>query len=153
MKTQAESAVVNVLADRFLANRWQQVSQKIVALANEVPEDKFDWAPTPELRTCAGVLRHVAFWNQYVAACLLGKDFDDAANELRPERYAGKQNILKALTGSSQEVVEALTSKTSPDPGTTELIVTFVEHTSEHYGQLVVYARLLNIVPPSTRRT
>jgi uncharacterized damage-inducible protein DinB len=147
MKTQPDSAMVNVMADR-----WEQVSQKIVALANEFPEDKIDWRPTPELRTCAGVLRHVAFWNQYVAARLLGKDFDGAANELSPEHYAGKQNILNALSRSSQETIEALRRKTSPDPKTTELIVPFVEHTSEHYGQLVVYARLLNIVPPSSRR-
>jgi len=146
MKTQSDSAMVNVLADR-----WNEVSQKIAALANELPEDKFDWRPTRELRSCAGVLRHVAFWNQYVGASLMGKDFDGTANELSPEHYADKQKILNALSRSSQETTEALCRKTSPDPKTTELIVTFIEHTSEHYGQLVVYARLLKIVPPSSR--
>ena len=32
-----------------------------------------------------------------------------------------------------------------------ELILTFLEHNSEHYGQLAVYARLMGIVPPASR--
>jgi uncharacterized damage-inducible protein DinB len=32
-----------------------------------------------------------------------------------------------------------------------EMLVTFIEHNSEHYGQLVVYARLNGIVPPASR--
>ena len=34
---------------------------------------------------------------------------------------------------------------------TLELILTFLEHNSEHYGQLAVYARLMGIVPPASR--
>jgi hypothetical protein len=33
----------------------------------------------------------------------------------------------------------------------TELVATFLEHTSEHYGQLAVYARMKAIVPPASR--
>jgi len=31
-----------------------------------------------------------------------------------------------------------------------EMLVSFIEHNSEHYGQLVVYARLNGIVPPAS---
>ena len=31
------------------------------------------------------------------------------------------------------------------------MVVTFIEHNCEHYGQLVVYARLNQIVPPASR--
>jgi uncharacterized damage-inducible protein DinB len=34
---------------------------------------------------------------------------------------------------------------------TTELMISFIEHNCEHYGQLVVYARLQGIVPPASR--
>jgi hypothetical protein len=34
---------------------------------------------------------------------------------------------------------------------TAAMIITFLEHTSEHYGQLVVYARLNGFVSPASR--
>jgi uncharacterized damage-inducible protein DinB len=37
------------------------------------------------------------------------------------------------------------------DLKTIEMLATFIEHTTEHYGQLVVYARLNGIVPPASR--
>jgi len=32
-----------------------------------------------------------------------------------------------------------------------DTLVSFIEHSGEHYGQLVVYARLNGIVPPASR--
>jgi len=32
-----------------------------------------------------------------------------------------------------------------------ELVVTFLGHTSEHYGQLAVHGRLMGIFPPASR--
>jgi 2-methylisocitrate lyase-like PEP mutase family enzyme len=39
----------------------------------------------------------------------------------------------------------------SPDLKASKLLVRFNEHTSEHYGQVAVYARLMGIVPPASR--
>jgi hypothetical protein len=38
-----------------------------------------------------------------------------------------------------------------PTDADADTLVTFIEHAGEHYGQLVVYARLLGIVPPASR--
>ena len=50
-----------------LIGRWEQVGQKLAALAEEIPESKFDYRPAHDVRTSAEVLRHVAFWSHYVA--------------------------------------------------------------------------------------
>jgi DinB family protein len=136
----------------LLADRWEQVSRKIESLAEILPEDGIEKAPANGIRTYGAVLRHVAFWNQYVADSLNGNRTDDTSNELPLAQYSSKASALAALQRSSAAVGVALGGrKTSLDPKTTELIVTFLEHTSEHYGQLVVYSRLMGIVPVTSR--
>ena len=97
------------------------------------------------------MLRHVAFWNQYVADTLRGSKADDAANALLPEGYSTKRLVLEALTKTAKDAGHALQGRQTSQDKTTELIVTFLEHTSEHYGQLAVYARLFGITPPASR--
>ena len=141
----------NVLTT-LLADRWERVSQKIESLAEILPEDGIEKAPVNGIRTYGSVLRHVAFWNQYVADSLNGKRTDDTSNELPLTQYSSRASAVAALQRSSAEVGAALRDrKTSLDPKTTELIITFLEHTSEHYGQLVVYSRLMGIVPVASR--
>ncbi len=104
------------------------------------------------VRPYGAVLRHVAFWNRYVADSLRGKKVDDTSNELPLAEYSTKASALEALKQSSEAVGSALRDQKTPlDPKAVELIVTFIEHTSEHYGQLVVYSRLMGIVPVASR--
>lgn len=136
----------------LLADRWERVSRKIESLADILPEDGIERTPVNGVRTYGGVLRHVAFWNQYLADCLDGKAPDGTSNELPLAQHATKASAIAALKRSSAVVGVAIRGrKTSLDPKTTELIVTFLEHTSEHYGQLVVYCRLMGIVPVASR--
>jgi uncharacterized damage-inducible protein DinB len=145
--SQQQEGVTAVLVDR-----WEQASRKVAELAEVVPADQFDSRPLAGIRTFSEVLRHVAFWNQYVTGTLNGKEADDSGNELPSAVYTTKASILEALKRSSADVATALRQHHHPlDLKVTELIMTFVEHTSEHYGQLVVYARLMGIVPPASR--
>ena len=50
-----------------LTGRWEQVGNKILDLAEAIPENFFEYRPVDGVRTTADVLRHVAFWNIYVA--------------------------------------------------------------------------------------
>lgn len=140
------------LLTTLLADRWERVSRKIESLAEILPEDGIEKAPVNGIRTYGAVLRHIAFWNQYVADSLNGKRTDDMSNELPLAQYSSKASAVAALQRSSAAVGVALQGRnTSLDPKTTELIITFLEHTSEHYGQLVVYSRLMGIVPLTSR--
>lgn len=137
---------------KLLIERWQQVSQKFAELAEELPVEKFGWAPVTGIRTCGDILRHVAFWNQYVTASLSGQDANDSANELSAADYPTKEKALAVLRSSASEVAAALREHRGDlPPKSMEVAVTFLEHTSEHYGQLAVYSRLMNIVPPASR--
>lgn len=136
----------------LLIGRWAQTSRKVAEIAEAIPVDEFESRPLAGVRSCGEVLRHLAFWNQYVADTLNGKEADDVGNELPGATYSTKASVLEALKRSSDDVATGLGEhEASVDLKTTDLIMTFVEHTSEHYGQLVVYARLLGITPPTSR--
>ena len=136
----------------LLAERWEQVSRKLADLAEAIPAENFEKTPVAGLRTCGAVVRHVAFWNQYVVDSLGGRAVNDTGNELPSSEYPHKQSVLDELMRTSRDSVSALRNHSGAlNQKTAELMMTFVEHTSEHYGQLVVYARLLGIVPPASR--
>ncbi|HLX83394.1 MAG TPA: DinB family protein [Terriglobales bacterium] len=132
--------------------RWEQMCRKLTALAEEIPANKFEYRPTEGVRTFDEVLRHVAFWNGYVADLALGKKGDDTANEMPKDRCSTKAQVIDALKTSAARALVALKKNPSGlSLQTAETVVTFIEHNSEHYGQLVVYARLNEIVPPASR--
>ena len=87
------------------------------------------------------------FWNQYVADTLSGKKADDTANEAPLVDHPTKALMIQALERSSRDAVGAFSELPSaPDRKAVELMMAFIEHTGEHYGQLVVYSRLAGIV-------
>lgn len=148
----AMKAVKQVTVSSKLIDRWEQVCQKLTALAEEVPEVKFEYRPVADVRTFADVLRHVAFWNRYVADFARGRKGDGTANELPRDGYSTKARIVDALKRSAADAADALKENASGiSPEMAEMVVTFIEHNCEHYGQLVVYARLNQIVPPASR--
>jgi uncharacterized damage-inducible protein DinB len=134
-----------------LIERWEQVCQKLEQLAEVIPDVKFDHRPAEAVRSVAEVLRHVAFWNQYVADRTRGKKPDDSTNEIPKDKYSTKAQIMSALNRSAAEATNALREKPwGLRKEIAEMLVTFIEHNCEHYGQLVVYARLNGIVPPAS---
>lgn len=136
----------------MLIGRWEQVGAKLAALAEEFPEEKYETTFVAGVRTFGDVLRHVAFWNRYVFSVARGDQADDSANELPKEKYTTKAQVIAALTCSASEAAAALrTHQAGLDVEKATLAESFIEHVCEHYGQLVVYARLSGVVPPASR--
>jgi uncharacterized damage-inducible protein DinB len=136
----------------LVLGRWEQASRKVAELAEVIPASEFDSQLRDGIRSFSEIFRHVAFWNQYVADILNGKQGDDLANELPLAAYSTRASILEALKRTSADAASALRQHNGPlDGKAVELMMTFVEHMSEHYGQLVVYTRMLGIVPPTSR--
>ena len=135
----------------MLVTQWTQLGRKVAELAEEFPEEKYETTPAKGIRTFGSVLRHLAFWNQYVADTARGKKAEDAANELPLADCATKAKIIKALKSSAEDAAAALGEAKEEDLKIAELAVTFIGHAAEHYGQLAVYSRLAGIVPPASR--
>lgn len=132
----------------ILLARWTDISDRLHAVAREFPADKYDYQPTPDVRSFADQLRHVAFWSEHLAASMRKENPDGSANTLPADKYPGKDAIVRALRETDTQVRAQIAKdgKSSVDS-----VVSFIEHHGEHYGQLVMYYRLNGLVPPASR--
>ena len=139
------------MRDVLLA-RWTEIGDKIVTLAEEFPEDRYDVAPADGARSFGDQLRHVAFWNEWVHRTLTGAPADGQANELPREAYGSKPAIVDVVRQSFDDVKADVAGGTArPEAAEFDTVVSFIEHNAEHYGQLAVYFRVNGMVPPASR--
>jgi len=135
-----------------LVTRWSEIGDKIIKLAEAFPEDRYDAHPVADVRSFADQLRHVAFWNRYVQKTLRREEADGQPNELPRASYPTKAKLVKVLRTSFDDVAKefgAMNGKANNADADT--MISFIEHGGEHYGQLVVYARLNGVVPPASQ--
>jgi uncharacterized damage-inducible protein DinB len=130
----------------------------VVRSAEKVPEDLYSFRATPEVRSMAELYGHVA--DAMFAMC------STAAGTKPPRTGIEKAVTTKpALVAALKEgvsycnsVYDSMTDQKGletvpfffgPTPRVSVLYFV-VSHTYEHYGNLVTYMRLKNIVPPSS---
>jgi hypothetical protein len=152
VRAQAPAAKPDPVLRDVLLEQWTDIGQKIVKMAEDFPADQYEFKPTPDVRSFADVMRHVAFWNLYVQKTARGEKIDAKQNELPKAEYATKDKIVEAVKKTFADATAEL-KKAPPAPSAkfAGLWVTFTEHSGEHYGQLVVYYRLNKLVPPASR--
>src|SRR5712664_1589960 len=143
--------------------QWNDIGRKLIVIAEDLPEDKYDYKPNPDSRTFVAQLLHVSASMYY---------FTDTAQGQKP-RYPDdpKRDNLKTkadIVAFVKKCVEdgAAVIKAKGDKGLTEWITEpeskqqvqisdlaygLTEHSGEHYGQLVVYYRVAGLVPPESR--
>jgi len=141
---------------------WNDIGDKLITMAEDFPEDKYDFKATPAQRTFAEVLLHVAGTSYVFTDTAQGKEA--RPHDLPRERYKSKADVVTVL---KQAVADgASTIKDKGDQGMNnavrlsfgnrmvrvgDLAYGMAMHASEHYGQLVVYYRLNGLVPPESR--
>jgi DinB superfamily len=134
-----------------LLRHWNDIGGKVVAMAENFPEDKYEFKPVDGVRTFGDVIRHVGFWNEYVEKTARGEKADDRQNEWPKAQFQNKAQLVAALKRSMEAAAAQLKAGAEPASRAADLWVAFIGHSSEHYGQLVVYYRLNGLVPPASR--
>ena len=136
----------------LLVAGWLDINERIVKMAEDFPESKYEFKATKEVRSFADVLRHVAFWNDWATKTVRGEKPDGRPNELPKAQFATKAQIVAALKKSVEAGISELKAGAANVPVTAARTwISFLSHSSEHYGQLVVYYRLNGLVPPASR--
>ena len=153
----AAQAQGNPLSDH---NRHMYAGVKTILLrsAEKMPEEHYGFRPTPEVRTFGQIIGHAADAQYRYCSMVRGEAMPVPALEKnavsKAQLIAGLKEALAycdraydAMTDVSAAEIMKLGSMEMPKLG---LLHVNVIHSTEHYGNLVTYLRMKNIVPPSS---
>jgi uncharacterized damage-inducible protein DinB len=159
----AETVKPAASPSQAVLDQWNDIGRKLVAMAEDFPEDKYDFKPNPAERTFAEQLLHASGVNYFFTNVVLGEKPPTTENPPR-DQFKSKAEIAAYVKKAFDDGAAAI--KKRGDKGMSELIVDpyshqqtrindyaygFIEHSGEHYGQLVVYYRVAGLVPPESR--
>jgi hypothetical protein len=158
-------------AGKVLDQQLAMLERELVPLAEAMPAEKFQFAPTGGefngVRTYAQQITHIAAVMYLVASAVLVEKSPSemGTNENGPATLKTKDEIvayLKAAFAYGHKAMASLTDKNLTEKvpsafgkGTTPRLAmanVMLWHGFDHYGQMVVYARMNGIVPPASRR-
>ena len=136
--------------EQVLLRQWNGIGNKIIAMAKDWPADKYDYRPNDKVRTFGQILTHIAASNYFAINPALGKSTKGVQDD--PKEYKTKEQIAAFVEKSFADGAAAL--KKGGDAGAMEHLaewVGIIEHSGEHFGNLVTYYRNNSVVPPESR--
>lgn len=146
---------------------WNGIGNKLIAMAQDFPEDKYDFKVQKDERTFAQNLLHAVALDfvliRRISGSNLGPDFGQGDNPSR-DVFKTKADVVKFVQEAIADGAQVIQQQ--GDAGLDHTSQFFrnrlahnsyiwmyaIEHSAEHYGQLVVYYRANNLVPPDSRR-
>jgi uncharacterized damage-inducible protein DinB len=145
-----------------LLKDWSDLKTTMDKIANEMPDDKYDFKPTPAQQSFGERTVHVAMVNVGLLASLGGK----AVKPMIDGKATIKAAALKAMDDSFDYGIALIKEQNDQTmlegiampprflgPSTRARVVYFlIGHTWDIYGQMVVYLRLNGHVPPASQR-
>lgn len=142
--------------------QWNDIGRKLIAMAEDFPEDKYEYKPMAESRTFAANLIHASGAMYYFTDPALGQK-PRYPDDPKRDNLKTKAQIVAFVKQSVADGADAIKKKgdagmsESIDAGDShlwrigDLAYGLIEHSGEHYGQLVVYYRNNGMVPPESR--
>jgi len=152
---------------------WKEARAGLITEFAQIPAEQFGFQATPESRSVAGVIRHIAEAQKFLAGELCRPDTDFKRVPIRElvERHAAeahsggdKEELIGSLrsTMESAEAAlrsfgeEALRERVQGLDGKTisklHILCLYITHEMYHRGQISVYERLMKIEPALTAK-
>jgi uncharacterized damage-inducible protein DinB len=168
---------VNYYGGKELAETFRTVRKNTIAVAEDIPEDKYSFRPMPETRSVGELFTHIALSPTFQKqinieerrTSMAGFDFPALMQRMGAEekKPRTKAQIIELLTKDGEEwakLVERLDETflaesivmpaggTPPSRTRFDMILSVKEHEMHHRGQLMLIERILGITPHLTRR-
>jgi len=137
---------------------YGRVKDMLLRSAQKMPEENYNFKPTDTVRSYGQILGHVADAQYLFCSIALGEKNPDLKIE---QTKTSKADLIAALNSAFAYCDKAYDGMT--DASATQMVKLFGNdtprldaltvnsmHNMEHYGNLVTYMRLKNIVPPSS---
>jgi len=160
-----------------LAASFRTVRQNTIKIAEEIPEEHYGYRVTPETRSVAQTLVHIAVSPRFQEQAHMverrttmeGFDFFGLLAKLTAEEKAprSKSEVLELLRTEGEKFAQALeglpedslaervmlpAGMVPPDKSRFEILLGPKEHEMHHRAQLMVMERMLGITPHLTRQ-
>ena len=131
----------------------------ILKSAEKMPEANYSFKPTPDIRSYAELIGHVADASYMFCSSSLGEK--SPATSSAEKTLKTKAALVEALTASFAYCDKAFAALNDENAGQSVKffgserarvgVLSFqTAHLFEHYGNIITYLRLKNIVPPSS---
>ena len=138
--------------------QFNEAANKLVQLAEAIPQTKYTWRPMDGVRSVSEVFLHVAGSDEYQLAAVGVKAAVAGENDLE-HSTTDKAQIVARLKQSNDRVRAAIlamsdadlekpTKQFGMDMTYRGAILLLETHAHEHLGQMIAYARTNGVVPP-----
>jgi uncharacterized damage-inducible protein DinB len=167
---------LNYYGGKELAASFRTVRKNTIAIAQDIPEEKYSFRAAPDTRSVGELLAHIAlaytFQHKVHAeerrSTLVGFDFPSLMQRMAAEEKSplSKGQVLEMLRASGEtwagwveglpetflaEQVMMPPGANPPSRTRFDMILSVKEHEMHHRGQLMLLERMLGIVPHLTR--
>ena len=168
---------MNYYGAKDLADALRTVRKNTLIIAEEIPEDRYSFRATPETRTVAQILTHIAVAPRMAEqihaidrrTTLEGFDFPGMMRSIVAEEQTprSKAQLIALLRDEGERWAKWLESQSDDflaervklpagmTPGSKtrfEMLLSTKEHEMHHRSQLMLIERMLGIVPHLTRQ-
>jgi uncharacterized damage-inducible protein DinB len=142
----------------FNKRAYGQMKVWLLSSAEKMPEENYSFKPTVAVRSFGQVVGHVADAQYLFCSAVLGEKNPALKIE---QTKSSKADLIAALKDAFAYCDKAYDGMTDASAAQTVkffggdmpkpiLLTANNMHVSEHYGNLITYMRLKNIVPPSS---
>ena len=137
---------------------YGRVKDILLRSAEKVPEENYNFKPTEAVRSFGQIVGHVADAQYLFCSFELGEKNPAPKIEQTKTSKADLNAALKDAIANSDKAYDGMTDASATqmvklfgnDAPKLDVLTVNNMHNMEHYGNLVTYMRLKNIVPPTS---
>jgi uncharacterized damage-inducible protein DinB len=157
-------AAVALAEDRplnaFNVRAYGYLKDILLRSAEKMPEENYNFKPTEAVRSFGQILGHVADSQYYFCSVVLGEKNPAPKVEKTKTSKADLVASLKDAFAYCDKAYNGMTDASgaetvklfNDDMRKRDVLTVNNMHSVEHYGNIVTYLRLKNIVPPSSEQ-
>jgi hypothetical protein len=139
-----------------LKTAYTRIKTNFIKASEKMPEDQYDFKPTPEIESFKERVVHIAVSNMGPCSSLSGtpKSIDAKTLKTKAEVVTALKDAFAACDAVIDNMTDAdavaMVAGRGAPRSKLALGYGLVGHTNELYGYICVYMRLKGIVPPSS---
>jgi uncharacterized damage-inducible protein DinB len=138
------------------------VQNQVIQLADAMPQEKYSWRPSEEVRSVSEVYMHIGGGDYFLLSKIGGSMPPDFKPEME-KTVTDKSEIIAFLKKSFEDTKNFISQIKEEDldkpvdffgnkTDERRMLMAVLSHNHEHLGQSIAYARMNGVVPPWSQK-